>query len=59
MKFEEIIKDAAAIVDEELNSKYRLFLFGSRAKKTHDEKSDIDIGIFADTPITAKQIITI
>ncbi len=59
MKFEKIIAHAAAIVDEELGSKYQLFLFGSRAKDVHDEKSDIDIGVLSDTKLTAKQILAI
>jgi uncharacterized protein len=59
MNFEEIIADAAKIVNNELNDEYQLFLFGSRAKDAHDEKSDIDIGIISDTRLTAKQILTI
>ncbi len=54
-----IIMDVAVIVDGELNSNYKLFLFGSRAKGLHHEKSDIDIGIISDTPITAKQMLMI
>ena len=54
-----IIMDVAVIVDGELNSNYQLFLFGSRAKGLHHEKSDIDIGIISDTPITAKQMLMI
>ena len=54
------IRDSiSAVVKEELDSKYQLFLFGSRAKDVHNEKSDIDIGILSDTKLTAKQILTI
>ncbi len=59
MKFKEIIMNAAEIVDGELNCSYRLFLFGSRAAGIHDEKSDIDIGILSNTPITGKQMLVI
>ena len=59
LKIEKIITHAAAIVKEELDSNYKLFLFGSRAKNVHDEKSDIDIGVLSDTKLTAKQILTI
>ena len=51
--------NAAEIVDGELNCSYRLFLFGSRAAGIHDEKSDIDIGILSNTPITGKQMLAI
>ena len=51
--------NAAEIVDGELNCSYRLFLFGSRAAGIHDEKSDIDIGILSNTPITGKQMLVI
>jgi len=59
LKFKEIIMNAAEIVDGELNCSYRLFLFGSRAAGIHDEKSDIDIGILSNTPITGKQMLVI
>jgi len=59
VKLDEIIKHVARIVKEELDSNYKLFLFGSRAKNKHDEKSDIDIGILSDKQITAKQMLTI
>ena len=51
--------NAAEIVDGELNCSYRLFLFGSRAAGIHDKKSDIDIGILSNTPITGKQMLAI
>jgi len=56
MKFKEIIRNVAAIVAGEINCRYRLFLFGSRAAGIHDERSDIDIGITSDTPITGRQM---
>jgi uncharacterized protein len=59
LKIKEIITNIAEIVDGELNCTYRLFLFGSRAAGIHDEKSDIDIGILSNTPITGKQMLTI
>jgi predicted nucleotidyltransferase len=59
MQPEEIIKQIAEIIGGELKSNYRLFLFGSRAQRTHDEKSDIDIGIISQAPITGKQMMAI
>ncbi len=54
-----IIMDVARIVEGELKTNYQLFLFGSRVKGLHDDKSDIDIGIISDRKITAKQILMI
>ncbi len=59
MKFKEILRNIAKIVNNELNCSYRLFLFGSRVAGIHDEKSDIDIGIISDTPVTSRQMLTI
>lgn len=59
MEFKKIISNIAEIVAQELDNSYRLFLFGSRAAGIHDEKSDIDIGIFSDKALTGKQILTI
>ena len=50
---------AAEIVDNEITGSYRLFLFGSRAAGIHDEKSDIDMGILSDMPITGEQMLVI
>ena len=50
MNIDEILKQAALIVADELEAGYRLFLFGSRAKGTCDDKSDIDIGIHIGCP---------
>lgn len=36
-----------------------MFLFGSRAKVTSSDKSDIDIGIISNTRNTGKQVLTI
>ena len=55
----EIIKEVAKIVRHEVKEDFRLFLFGSRADKTNDARSDIDIGILAGNPINAKQQFTI
>lgn len=55
MKTNQIIRQIALIVANELSGNYRLFLFGSRAKGGNDEKSDIDIGILPDTPISGRQ----
>ncbi len=55
----QIIKRVTKIVQEELNCNYELFLFGSRAKDTCDERADIDIGILSDTPISPKQMFSI
>ena len=59
MNIEKILNRAARIVSDELGGGYRLFLFGSRAKGTGDDRSDIDIGILSDFPITGKQLIAI
>jgi len=59
MNINEILRQAAQIVADELKEGYRLFLFGSRAKGTCDDKSDIDIGILSDAPITGKQLLVI
>lgn len=56
---EEILKQAAAAIRNELKSGCRVFLFGSRARGMYDEKSDIDIGILSDTRISGKQWMTI
>ena len=56
MEVAEILRQAAIIIDRELECDYRLFLFGSRAQGTHDERSDIDIGILPDTPVSGKQL---
>lgn len=59
MKIEKILKQAAKIVSSEIEGNYQLFLFGSRAKEIHDEKSDIDIGIFTDSQISGKKWLNI
>ncbi|WP_319410194.1 nucleotidyltransferase domain-containing protein [uncultured Desulfosarcina sp.] len=62
MNIDEILRQAALIVADELKAGYpgyRLFLFGSRAKGTGNDKSDIDIGIISDTRITGRQLLTI
>jgi len=58
-KINEIIRQVASIVATELKDNYRLFLFGSRAQGDYDEKSDVDIGIQSDIPISAKKWLTI
>ena len=55
----EIIQKVAKIVRREVKQEFRLFLFGSRAEKTNDVRSDVDIGILAGNPISAKQLFTI
>ena len=55
----EIIEKVAKIVRREVKQEFRLFLFGSRAEKTNDVRSDVDIGILAGNPISAKQLFTI
>ena len=59
MDIKEILRQAALIISNELEGSYRLFLFGSRAKDTNSEKSDIDIGIMSNTRISGKQLLTI
>ena len=55
----EIIEKVAKIVRQEVKQDFRLFLFGSRADKTNDARSDVDIGILAGNPISAKSLFTI
>lgn len=57
MDIDEILRQAAVIVAGEMDCNYRLFLFGSRAFPDMPccEKSDIDIGIISESPITGKQ----
>ena len=59
MDIKEILRQAALIISNELEGGYRLFLFGSRAKETGTDKSEIDIGILSNTPISGKQLLTI
>jgi len=59
MKIEEILKQAAKIISSEIEGNYQLFLFGSRAREIHDEKSDIDIGILTDSQISGKKWLNI
>ena len=59
MDIKEILRQAALIISNELEEHCRLFLFGSRAKDTSNDKSDIDIGIISKTRITGKQLLTI
>ncbi|MBW1615272.1 MAG: nucleotidyltransferase domain-containing protein [Deltaproteobacteria bacterium] len=40
------------IINDQLGNKVKIFLFGSRADKTHTKQSDYDIGIISDTPIS-------
>jgi predicted nucleotidyltransferase len=55
----EIIQKVAKIVRQEVKQDFRLFLFGSRADETNDARSDVDIGILAGNPISAKSLFTI
>jgi predicted nucleotidyltransferase len=59
MDIKEILRQAALIISNELDGRCRLFLFGSRAKDTSNDKSDIDIGVISKTRITGKQLLTI
>ena len=59
MKIEEILKQAAKIISSEIEGNYQLFLFGSRAREIHDERSDIDIGILTDSKISGKNWLSI
>ena len=59
MDIQEILRQAALIISEELEGRYRLFLFGSRAKGTGSDKSDIDIGVISNTRITGRQLLKI
>ncbi|GAB6909958.1 DNA polymerase beta domain protein region [Desulfosarcina cetonica] len=59
MDIQEILRQAALIISDELEGNYRLFLFGSRAKGTGSDKSDIDIGVISNTRITGRQLLKI
>lgn len=59
MDINEILRQVAAIIASELDCTYRLFLFGSRAKGDHDERSDIDIGIISDKQISTEKWLAI
>ncbi len=59
MTASEIIERVAKIVRQEVKQDFRLFLFGSRADKTNDARSDVDIGILARNSISAKSLFTI
>ena len=54
-----IVEKVAKIVRQEVKQDFRLFLFGSCADKTNDARSDIDIGILSDNPISAKKLFAI
>jgi predicted nucleotidyltransferase len=56
---ERIIKQVADVVKSQVSGDYRLFLFGSRAVESPDHRADIDIGILADRPLSARQMVTI
>jgi len=51
-----ILKQIAMIVNKEMDRKYRLFLFGSRAGGDYHPKADIDIGILPDQPIDPRKL---
>jgi len=55
----QILDQISAVVKKEVNGPYQLFLFGSRAAVTNDDKSDIDIGIIPDMSLSARQLQTI
>ena len=59
MTASDIIEKVAKIVSQEVSQEFRLFLLGSRADKTNDARSDVDIGILAGNPINVKQLFTI
>jgi len=52
----QILDQISAVVKKEVNVPYQLFLFGSRATVTNDDKSDIDIGIIPDMSLSARQL---
>ena len=51
-----ILDSIAMIVKENVEGKYQLFLFGSRAIGTHDDKADIDVGILPEKSLMPVQI---
>ena len=52
----QILDQISAVVKKEVNGPYQLFLFGSRATVTNDDKSDIDIGIIPDMSLSTRQL---
>ena len=52
----QILDQISAVVKKEVNDPYQLFLFGSRATVTNDDKSDIDIGIIPDMSLSARRL---
>lgn len=45
MEIEEVKKEVAKIIKDELPKGYRAFFFGSRVTGTASERSDLDVGI--------------
>ena len=51
-----ILHSISKIVKENVDCKYKLFLFGSRAAGTNDIKADIDIGVIPKSELSARQM---
>ncbi len=45
------IRQGLVRYSEELSG-YKVILFGSRARRSHREKSDFDLGIYGDSPVS-------
>jgi predicted nucleotidyltransferase len=47
------------IIQKNMSGKYSAFIFGSQANSGQLKRSDIDIGIIADVPISVQQLCSI
>ena len=56
LEIDQIIEKIAQLVKNGIDSDYKLFLFGSKARETYDHKAGIDIGILSENPLRARQI---
>lgn len=59
MQKEDIIKQTAAIIRQNLAADYKIFLFGSQAKGNALETSDIDIGILGEKEVPWEAMVKI
>ena len=55
-KIKPILESIYLIVKETVECDYQLFLFGSRAMGTNDNKADIDVGIIPENYLSPIQI---
>jgi uncharacterized protein len=57
MHHDEIIEEVAKIIQRHLSEGYRVMLFGSWARGTAEERSDIDIGIMGTNLVPQKTLV--